>query len=301
LFYYLLSASFFRNLLIISLAAVFATLMVLSSNYQEYSENIFISSFGLFMIASSGFIKGVVFVKDSIYIYLCFLAIVIFVIVSYILNIRFGAKLQVVSVSFVLLIMIAETKIRKYIAVFLIVVAGGRSITAGAIYAYFVLKKPIFHKILSLIILAAISWLIMSGVLFDYFMSYLNFLRDSGELLKGRTNYWINLLLINPTWFGYGAGTSVHIVSDLVGEFHLPHGDLLRVIVDYGIFSLLILLGSLWWNSMRSPFSLLLSSVLVFYMVTGNPLNFPVVISTYLLSSILKNSKEYHNDGATQP
>ena len=108
-------------------------------------------------------------------------------------------------------------------------------------------------------------------------------MRDQDIFLKGRTGFWLSLLEFNTSMFGYGAGTSINVLTLLLDKFGLPHNDFLRISVDYGLIPFVIILFSLWKNSLRGSLQLFATSIITFYMMTVNPLSFPKVIVSYLL------------------
>lgn len=195
-----------------------------------------------------------------------------------------GATLQIACFSIILYLFVADTWFRRFIAGFAVIVAGARSIGVAVIVGLIFLRWRRSAKTLVVFFCLGLLGFIFLGDGFDKLNIWLDHLRSEGILLKGRTTFWLTLISNEVTWFGRGTGFSVQAVTDRVGRYHLPHNEYLRILFDFGLVALVMMLLLLTWNgSRREPHKRFATVLLAFFMLTGNPLSYPSVIVSYLL------------------
>ncbi|MAE46384.1 MAG: hypothetical protein CMJ86_05765 [Planctomycetes bacterium] len=165
-----------------------------------------------------------------------------------------------------------------------ILLSGARGIFAGVALGLLLQKSRKTLYLLSIGVLVLFAYGLLATDTLSALRDQLSLLENQGVLLKGRTKYWLSLLAEQTTLFGHGPGASVQAVSAMLGEYHVPHNDYLRVFVDYGFVPLALLFVSLWRNALRGPHELFVTAVLAAFLLTGNPLSFPTVIVSYLVT-----------------
>ena len=165
----------------------------------------------------------------------------------------------------------------KALSLAVVVLASARSIALGWVAAL-VLKKA--NQKLAKLLLPTLGVLAFCMI---FFMSdVLMELRDQGILLKGRTNFWINIVENAPIlFFGNGPGYSIALTVDMLGFYQLPHNDFIRILYDFGFFGALVLVRFLFQQDARVN---IFPVMFLFYCFTGNPLTFPSVIVGLVMS-----------------
>ncbi len=182
-------------------------------------------------------------------------------------------------------LVLANTLDRKIFTVLFVFGAGARSIAAGFVTAWMWEKFKILRSALAWPILLLLILIVGSGAIFAVISEALSDLRSEGIFLKGRTTYWLALLETKPGFFGGGIGTSLLAIEKILGGYQLPHNDWLRIYTDYGVIALVLVIFALFKVSQRNYPSRIATVVLIFYMLTGNPLSFPPVITAFFLVS----------------
>ncbi len=288
LFVYLILGMSVRNGLILLLAVSLCFIFVSWSPFlsQTWSMGLVTAlnaTFAFFLLLLSPWLKMNIHIEEN---KIVDLIIVVFLVASLALQmpgIKSEAALQIGSFTFALYFAVSQNLFRKLCLASVVVIGGGRAIIAGAVYGFAMNHSHKLHMILSMILLVLIATMAILGVLFVYLEEYLLTLRDQDIFMKGRTGFWLSLLETNATLLGNGAGASIQSLFFLTESYHLPHNDYLRIYVDYGLILFILILYSLWKNSLRGSHQLFATSVLAVYLLTGNPLSFPTVIISYLL------------------
>jgi len=288
LFFYLIPNLNFQNVSLLVLASLLCMIYFykgpLSNQPWETEQLAAINTtFAFFLLLLSPWIKTSILIEESI---VTDVAVIIFLAVS--LALAFlgkypGAAIQIGSFTWALYFAISNKIPRKVFLALAIVIGGGRSIILGGLYGLVMSRWPKLHKHVSFSFLVVVSAMAILGFLFFYLQEYLHYLRGQGIFMKGRTGFWLSMLDVKSTMLGHGAGESVKTMMVLTDTFRLPHNDYLRVYVDYGLVLFVFFLFSLWKNSLRGVNQLIATSILVFYMLTGNPLSFSTVIVSYIL------------------
>ncbi|WP_284123834.1 hypothetical protein [Parerythrobacter aestuarii] len=275
-------------LLLLGLVAAAWWLSQLAPGYAAMSQqtqfNALNTTVGLLLLLSGHWLKFGFRVAPSTMTDIGIVVLLVFAVIDTMVLGAPAALLQVASFSVILYMLVADTKLRKSIAVAGAFVAGARVLILAIVASWTFFRWRSFALALTIPALCIAVYLAVQPESYQEASLFLTELRNDRILLKGRTNFWLALVSSQMTFFGNGAGSAVMLIEQTIGFYQLPHNEYLRIMFDYGVVTLvatLIVLG--WQVSSQSNHRRVATLFLAFYMLTGNVLSFPTVIVSYLL------------------